>query len=408
MTRYRGETFEVVLVTLTFWPDIDATSKLMLDLAEDLGKSGLRTLVIAQNRSYQDPRVTYPQYENHETFDIQRVQVPLLNKNMGVHKLLLYSIFGRKVSKVLERTNTGLVLGVFPPFLSTYKVLKTTEGKGCPFVLILHDLHPDTAIRRGQLSKRSLLAKVLKNQTYYLMSNSEVIVTLGRDVANYIEEEYKVERERIKNIPNWGRSIQVGSSLVKTSRIQETNRFTVLYAGNFGEASDFMTLLEAADKIKEIEKAIHFDLVGNGRKKQQVIDIVKEKSLDNISFHNFLPEEDYIDRLLSSSAFVLTLRPESKGMSVPSKLYYYLAAGKPIVAIVPKESEIDLAIKEDGFGISCPNGDLDCVANGLIRLKRDKQYYDKLSERTRAVFQIKYKREVVTKKYVNLVKELIK
>lgn len=408
MIRYKEGQYDLVLVTLTFWPDIDATSKLMIDLAEDLGKSGLRILVVAQNRSYHDPRVTYPIYENHELFDIERVRVPLLNKNRTIDKLLLYSIFGRKVSKVLKTTNTSLVLGVFPPFLSTYKALRSAEVRGCPFVLILHDLHPDTAIRRGQLSEKSLFAKILKRQTSYLLSKSEAIVSLGRDVADYIKEEYEVAKERIKIIPNWGRSLEGESSLTETSETDDEHHFTVLYAGNFGEASDFMTLVEAAQRIQDIEKEINFSLVGNGRKKQMVITKAQEKSINNITFLDFLPERDYICELLKSSAFVLTLRPESKGMSVPSKLYYYLAAGKPILAIVPRESEVDLAIREDGFGISCANGDVQCVVNGLLRLKRDREYYDTLSKRARTVFQTKYRREVVTQKYFQLVKELIK
>ena len=39
-------------------------------------------------------------------------------------------------------------------------------------------------------------------------------------------------------------------------------------------------------------------------------------------------------------------------MSVPSKVYYYLSAGKPIIGILPVESEIDISIKEDNYGIN--------------------------------------------------------
>lgn len=47
---------------------------------------------------------------------------------------------------------------------------------------------------------------------------------------------------------------------------------------------------------------------------------------------------------------MVTLQDGMYGLGVPSKTYNILASGRPIMFLGPKDSEIDLLVKEEGVG----------------------------------------------------------
>src|SRR5690606_34166947 len=59
---------------------------------------------------------------------------------------------------------------------------------------------------------------------------------------------------------------------------------------------------------------------------------------------------------------IVSLVSRMKGVSMPSRTYNILAAGKPILAIAEPESETDLVVKENEIGRTVAPGD----KNGLI------------------------------------------
>jgi len=394
--------YDVCITTITFFPDINATAKLMYDLAGDLADKGLKVVVLTQNRSYHDPNKIFPSFERIGGFDVIRVSLPSFDKNKGLAKLLMYLFFAQKASAKVKKIQANLFFAVFPPFFAAYYMMKKCLERSIPFVLILHDLHPDTAIRRKQISARHPLALLLKRQTRALMKESTRIVTLGRDVNEYLKRIYGVTDDRMVYIPNWGRPMPSFHG----AKPDEEAPFTVLYAGNFGEASDFWTLLKAAKKVQELDRKISFLLVGNGRKRAALEDYAKKEQIDNIRFSDFLPEEEYLELLRQASVCVVTLRESSMGMSVPSKFYYYLSAGKPILAILPEQSEVARAINEDCLGCVCTNDDPDCAAEAILKLKKDTDFYEKICMNVENVFRRKYSQQVCTEKYFNLIKEL--
>ena len=399
--------YDVCLVTLTFYPDIAATSKLMYDLATDMAEKGLKVAVFTQNRSYYDPEEKYPSSEHIRGCDVFRAALPKFDKNKAWQKSLLYLGFAREARKFQEKLNVRSVMVVFPPLFVAFHVLKVCLKRSRPFVLILHDLDPDPAIRRQQISRYNPLAVILKGQNRFLFRNASRIVVLGRDVEQYLVKEYKVLPEKISYIPNWGRELPESPLKSQITVNSMNHSFLVVYAGNFGETADLETLFRSAEEIEKNDETIHFLLVGNGRKRIFWENYVKRKGLGNITFSDFLPEDQYQELLRRASAFLVTLRETSRGLSVPSKLYYYLSAGKPILAIVPEFSETGLVINEDGSGVVCPNGAVDICVDQVLQMKNDPVYYKTLSENATNSFEKKYSQKKCTDKYYDLLQEII-
>lgn len=393
--------YDVCLTTLDF-------GNLTYDIAAGLSGKGLRVVVITQCRSYIVPAQKSPSFEQLSGFDIHRLELPKLNKNNAIHKLLMYWAFARKTVKLADMVNAHVFFVVFPPFFAAYHLLRLSLRRKKSFALILHDLHPDTVIRRKQISKYNPLAILLKRQTAFLMQNSTKIIVLGRDVSEYLAKEYKVLPNKMSYIPNWGRNLPESLSVKNLFPQCSKYPFWVVYSGNFGEASDFDTLFNAIQILEKKDTSVCFIFVGTGRKKRAFQDNAQNQGLSNVFFSDFLPESEYYALLKRASVFLVTLRDSSKGMSVPSKYYSYLSASKPVLAIVPEFSEVWLSIQEDGLGEVCPNGQVDSVVEKLLKLRHDDGYYSSICENVSRVFEKKYNQKVLTNRYYELFREIHK
>ena len=400
--HYNENEYDLVLFTQTFYPDINATAKLMTDLAEFLVEKGKNVLIITTNRSYEMPTKKYSGFEIKNNVNIRRVKVPKLNKNNAFQKILLYYLFSIKAKRAARKANYKIAISILPPYFVGYKVLKEAKKKRNKFVFLVHDLHPDTLIKRKQASPKNPLVLLLRNQTAYIFQKADKVIFLGRDQIEYVKENYEIQMQKIEYIPNWGRKS------LKSSSNKSLNSFKILYAGNLGE--DSKNLFDFLEIMKELqEKKIdefNLTILGEGRNKEKYLNYINENNLYNVELKSFLPEDEYEEELRNSDLFLVTLREESKGMSVPSKVYYYLSAGKPIIGFLPVESEIDISIKEDNYGINlnriCKNERIDT----LLKLKNDYNYYSQLSENAKKAFEQKYEKNVVLEKYYKIITEL--
>ena len=59
-----------------------------------------------------------------------------------------------------------------------------------------------------------------------------------------------------------------------------------MFAGNIGESQDFENILEAAKILKEKTSNIHFIILGDGRKKDFVLQKVLHKLHQNLHIHD--------------------------------------------------------------------------------------------------------------------------
>lgn len=77
----------------------------------------------------------------------------------------------------------------------------------------------------------------------------------------------------------------------------------------------------------------------------------------------FLTGTDYADVLKIADVCIASLIKEGVGLSVPSKNYGYLAAKKPLVLIMDKQSDIVQHVEQYDAGIQIDNGDEHAIYN---------------------------------------------
>lgn len=382
-----------------FYPDIAATSKVLTDLAVELSLKNHEVSVLASNRDYNEPNKVYKNNEVYKNIDIRRYNVPLLDKNKIISRIILSYLVQRNFSREFKLSNPEICFAVSNPPNMALAAARISTKKNIPFVFILHDLYPDVLVKTGKISKNSFIANQLQKVTSKTFDMSTKIIVLGRDAADYVHKHYTVSKDKIEVIPNWGPA----STSVKKTGFREKmgfeGKFILLYSGNIGETADFDTLLEAASKTEDPD--ILYLIVGKGKMLRKLEE--KTKKSRNVRFLDFLPEDDYLAMLSEVDAFFVSLKKDLYGISIPSKTYYYLSAGKPVIGMLPENSEIDLLLKEKELGMVCNDYNANTLL-GMIQKLKNKNIFSQ--EKILKTYNESLTKEKVMEKYSSLLKEI--
>ena len=253
-----------------------------------------------------------------------------------------------------------------------------------PFSLIVYDTYPD-ALKNIGVSKSNILYKLWAKWNRKLFAKSIKIVTLSEGMADCLSN--YVNRDKIIVVPNWA-SKESFKPIPKQSNsfVMEhglENKFTVLYSGNMGYTHNVERIIEVAQQLN-MNKDIHFMLIGDGKKKQDMIDKANEYGLSNITFLDWQPVDVLPLSLASADLAIISLNSETARVSVPSKTYNLLAVGVPLLVIAPKESEIGSLVSKYDNGKCFKTDDIDNMVKYIEQLSTNKILRQRLSENSLA------------------------
>lgn len=396
------------MVSQMFYPDGAATAKVMGDIATSLVSEGFSVEVICQDRSYLDPSQKYEEAEIWKGVKIHRVKLPKLDKNSLLQRMLLLFLFTVGAYSKLNNTEGDLFFAVSNPPWMGFLVSKIAKRNNSPFVFLVHDLYPDVLEKLGKVSERSLVFGFSKFITGKTLRSSEKTIVLGRDAKEYLAEHYDLEDDKIEVITNWGPELsKLDEGTKKERHGSDPEIFRVIYSGNIGETADMEILASTAKLCLRQCENIEFLVIGSGKKKDWLEKQVRDFKLDNLKLYDFLPEKKYRETLDLASVLFVSLEKNLKGISVPSKTYSYLSAGKPILALVPEGSEIALEIAEDDFGLVVPYNS-EAFMEAILSLKKDCEVHSRKSNNATRVFKEKYNRSAVVSRFSELFRSLLK
>lgn len=241
------------------------------------------------------------------------------------------------------------VLAMSPPLTLGLTGWFTKIIRRAPLVFNIQDVFPDAAIQTGAISNKKIIAaaKWLERVSY---QRSDAVVLLSRDlrtnIANKIDTKF---HNRLHVIPNFVDTVAITPRNRMTTYRTELgigDQLVVMYAGNVGFSQSLNLVAEAAAKFPELAFVINGD--GAARKKLQH-DCAQ---LTNVYFGDYQPIERLSEVLATGDIHLVPLRAGLASVSVPSKSYSILAAGRPMLAAIDPNSEIPNMLRESGAGIA--------------------------------------------------------
>jgi colanic acid biosynthesis glycosyl transferase WcaI len=319
------------------------------------------------------------------TFDKDRLLFRLLNL-----ATLSVSIFGNAVMRF--RKGDTVVVVTNPPTLP-FAALTAAWIRGARCVLLVHDVYPDVLVATGWFSRGSLVTRMIRAIQRGLYRSMHKIVVIGRDMEALLGRQL-IRRDRIVIISNWADLADVQpADRARNALLAQfglADKFVVQYSGNMGRTHGLENLLEAIEKLRAHE-GIHFLLIGSGAKKLWVEQRAAGRRLANMTVLPYQPRDALAISLNACDLAVISFAPGMAGVSVPSRMYNVMAAGKPILAIADPNSELAQVVREDDIGWVVTPDKPEEIVDAILAAKSDPSGLAAMGARARTAAEQKYR-----------------
>lgn len=347
------------VVSELYYPEMTSTGYYLTKIAEGL-TDAFEVKVLCGQPNYSARGIRAPKKEFHKNVEIFRVFGTTLDKNIIIFKIinmltLSLSMFFKALLKF--RKDEDVLVVTTPPSMPFVIALASVLKKS-RYTLLIHDIYPEMLIACGKTNENSLLVRLLNRANKLLYKRAKKIIVVGRDMEKLLER--KTDGLQGKNgkipvdvIPNWAELEQVEPLPRSENRmLEELNikeKLVFLYAGNMGYPNDLESFLECAEKLSD-DRRFHFVFLGTGVKRKWLEKTVAEKKLGNVTLLDQRPRSEQNDFLNACDVGVVSLVGKMWGVSMPSRTYNILAAGKPILALTEENSELAKVVEEDNVG----------------------------------------------------------
>ncbi len=343
----------VLLLNLYYPPDTSATAKMAAAFVGPLAAEHQVT-VICGRPSY-DPTERRPwrlwQTEHSGGVKIVRVGSTDYPRTQMTRRVLNYLTYvALSVPRALF-TGCDVALAMTDPPFEGIVGAFVALLKGKPYVYNIRDMYPDMAVG-GLIVEPGLLARVWEKLHRWALRRAARVIVLGEDMRSRIIAK-GVDAQRVAIVRDGAEIAPAGSpepvidpDVVRA--IRGDFRFVLLHAGNLGFYGAWNTLLAAERALAQDGVGLVF--VGDGAQRAQLETAAAGTA--NVRFLPFFPASKISSVLAAGDVHVITIKRGLEGVVVPSKMYGILAAGRPIVAVAPHETDAASLGARCGFGIS--------------------------------------------------------
>ncbi|MGM0582448.1 MAG: glycosyltransferase family 4 protein [Bacteroidota bacterium] len=366
---------KILTISQFYKPDITAPAFRVTEMMEYLISEGHEVEIITA-----DPHKNIIEGEIKDAYNVKRVRLPdTENKGFLGYIYLYLSFLIKSIIKgfqVGRKQKPDVVWATSPPIFVGLSGWILSKLLGAGFALDIRDVWPDSAVAAGQLSKEGFGYKIGRWLEEFLYKNADVITCVAKPMKNYIQSFTDtevhviyngVDQESIDKVENKS-SIDI---LEKYS--SSNNSKKIIYAGNFGHVQELDLLIKALKIIGE-KKTNHswkVFFLGGGVKKDHLIKTTDSLSLnEKVHFLDPVPKDKVYDYLTNADVLFIHLQDsEVLRLTIPSKVFDYMLANRPLLAGIHGEGRKIIESVEGNFTFDSGN------KNSLIEsfLELDKQ-----------------------------------
>ena len=261
------------------------------------------------------------------------------------------------------------VIAMSPPLTMGLTGWGTHLVRRGPLVFNIQDVFPDAAVETGAITNPRIIAvaRWLERVSYH---RAAAITVLSDDLRDNVTAKVKPShRDRVHVIPNF----------VDTEFIQPADRMTalrrelgigdepvVLYAGNVGFSQSLEMVVDAACDFPQATFLINGD--GAARTSLEA----RSAGTTNVRFSGYQPKDRVPEVLATGDIHLVPLKAGLGRVSVPSKTYSILAAGRPVLAAIDAGTEVPRMLAASNGGVAVAPDDPNAFKEALAALLADR------------------------------------
>ncbi len=356
----------------------------MLELAQELHHRGHQVTVMTTwpeyNLDQAQDKKNFDEIEVEDGITVIRVKtLPHHNVNYvvrGLAQLLMPVQFLLKLRRHRIRPEAVVV---YSPPLPLALVGSWLRRQGVRNLLNVQDLFPQNAIDLGILSSPMQIKffQALERYAYrtadvvtvHSEGNRKMLLKQNPDIAshlrilhNWVDVEHHTVDEHDPAHPGASRP-----AVDFREKWGIRQKHVAVFAGVMGPSQYLELVLAIAERMQD-QTGLLFLLVGDGKEKENLQQLARDKKLSNVQFEGFISRDTYPDLLNACTIGLVCLSPQNQTPVVPGKILGHMAAGLPVVAFLHTASDGHALIAEAGCGVSANSADLDACVQVLQEL----------------------------------------
>lgn len=295
----------------------------------------------------------------YDTFYVPAIP---LNKPFHLESLIWVPFMMRKAAEILRKVPIEVVLISCPPFHQAMAGVLLKKWFRTKLVVDYRDAWGLNPYRKHLGKIRRFFLQGDKVLEHYLLRNTHLLVVSHREMKDRYLRQFSFLKGRIEVIYN-------GFDLERIGSDKEVlfPGFTILYLGNFypkQKTRDPSTFLSALQKFIS-EKGIPGDrlrVLFIGERYGEVEEMIAKRGLSTyVTYLDRVPHDVAMEYL--NKAHVLLLIETSDVMT--TKVYEYLATGKPILCLVRQGGELEGLIRRFSPGAYILPDDLNRIREAI-------------------------------------------
>lgn len=365
----------LLIVTQYFWPEEFRVN----DLALELARRGHQVTVLTGIPNYPSGKRPQAFVETPSAFDhygdVRIIRVPMLLRGRGSGRDLALNYASFAVSGIVlglwklrgRRFDCGLVFQT-SPITAALPMIAVKWMTGTPMLMWVQDIWPDSLAAAGGIRSPTVL-RAVGALTAFIYGRCHRILIQSRAFDSKVRA-LAGKGARVDYLPNWA-DPAVAGGLDGVAPAPEMaaggEHFTIVFAGNVGEAQDLEAVVRAADLSRD-DPRLRWVIVGDGRALAAAKASVAAFALgDRVTFVGRFPASRMPEFFKSADALLVSLKPVPLfALTIPSKIQTYMASGRAILAMLDGEGR--RVVDEAGAGLSVGAGDSAGLAAAARRL----------------------------------------
>lgn len=335
------ESKHILVISQYFFPENFRIN----DICQAWIEKGYKVTVITgipnypEGKFYKGYNIFKKRTENYNGIDI--IRLPIIPRGSSKITLILnyfsFVVSGFMWSQLSRLKPDNVFIFEVSPMTQALPGVWFAKKKKIPCYIYVQDLWPENVeIVTGIKSKRVLTP--IGKMVDYIYSNCERIFTTSNSFVQAIVKR-GIPEKKVFYWPQYSEEIQVNTVYKKKIK----DELSIVFTGNIGEAQGLEQLIPLAYKLKQLgyENQVHFTLVGDGRFKNHLMNMISNENLTNMFTLTGRVSADEIPTILRSNDIaLLSLSPNPLfDKTIPAKLQTYLSVGMPVLGLVNGEAK---------------------------------------------------------------------
>lgn len=298
---------------------------------------------------------------------------------------LSYVISASRMIHKLEPDFDLVFVYQLSPVLMAIPGILYAKKRNVPLFLYCCDLWPES-MKLYIKSENNPLFQFTEFLSKKIYRSSNMIACQSSSFLPYLKKVHNIQENKLIYIPAFADESYLGQNFTPENQVVD-----IVFLGNLGIAQNLTAVLKAVEMIKDVKGfKVHF--VGDGTCLNEMKSYVKEHKLDDIVvFYGRRPVEEMPVFYKLADACLVSLKADNQiGLTLPSKVQGYMAAGKPIIGMIDGSAKD--VIEESGCGICVHANDIEGLAKAMSNFVLNKEQYKECGEKGREYFKKNFRK----------------